>query len=221
MTYHITVAQNSTRNISLYFENTSTGGPEVGLSHADFSPLWIILEGSAPVSIVLSSSAFTEVDSVNLPGIYTFIVSGLLTSTVGETLLYFSGQTNTSPLSVRVEVVPELQAVDLSSMSTSLDEIKGAGFTSQDSLSSFSPYVRTHLDAMEEQLVRVLGLSQENFKISGNVYDGTGNLTQSVITIYPSRDALILSQNAVATYTMLSSYDVSGRLTEYSVRKNA
>ena len=74
------------------------------------------------------------------------------------------------------------------------------------------------LTMVGENVIRTLGLSQENFTITGQVYDAEGNLTQSTVTLYPSRDDLILTQNAIATYTMLASYDGSNRLTNYSVR---
>lgn len=67
---------------------------------------------------------------------------------------------------------------------------------------------------------RVLGLSQENFRITNHVYDANNNLISGVITTYPSSTDLENSTNTLATYVISASYDSSNRLLTYEVKRN-
>lgn len=76
------------------------------------------------------------------------------------------------------------------------------------------------MQGMAESLSRVLGLVQENTKIHNHLYDSNGNLIQSEIVLYPSQSDLIADTNPIASYTMLASYDGSGNVVTYEVRKS-
>lgn len=66
---------------------------------------------------------------------------------------------------------------------------------------------------------RVLGLSQENYRVTGQTYDANDNLISGIITIYPSAADLNSDMNAIATYVISASYDTSNRLISYQVAK--
>lgn len=66
---------------------------------------------------------------------------------------------------------------------------------------------------------RVLGLSQENYRITGQTYDANDNLISGVITIYPSAVDLNADTNAIATYVISATYDSNNRLLTYQVAK--
>lgn len=210
------------RKVTLFFRDSGTGVPVTGLTAAVYSPVYGRKDSGATFTLALSPSDFVELDSSNLPGFYEVTLPDTILNTVGETVFFFPSQLpSTEEVVLRVKVNPALVSADLSTVTTSLEEIKGAGFATGDhSLVTIKTDQDTNLDTIYTNVLRVLGLSQENMIINGHVYDGDGNLTQSSITIYPSRNDLILDQNAIATYTMLATYDVDGRITEYSVRKN-
>jgi len=224
MDIQIQATQGVLKRAHVYIRADDMTGPITGLTFGDFSPIYARRENAAGFPVVLSALTFSEVDAANLPGVYEFTMSDTLLNTLGEIVFVFP-KVGAAPASeeviLRVEVLPALAAVDLSEVVTDLDEIKGAGFdTATDSLVQTRTSLAASLTTIAADLTRTLGLSQENFTITGHVYDGNGNLTQSTVTIYPSRDDLILDQNAISTYTMLAAYDGSNRLTNYSVRRD-
>lgn len=170
-------------------------------------------------------------------------------------------------------VVVEPSSVDLTPVTTSLDEIKGTGFdTNTDALvhikddftTSFSSVQGTGFDSSTDSLVqirdnlggggggstdltpvlsaisnldsdvvdlrsevdgitilvqRVLGLSQENYRITNQVYDGNNKLTQATITTYPSKIAAESASSPLAVYALTAQYDAQGLLVDYLVTK--
>lgn len=219
MDIQIQASQGVAKRVAILIRLDDLSDTVTGLTFSDFSPLYARRENSAPFTVSLTGVTFTEVDAVNMPGLYEFTMDGTLLNTLGEIVFYFPKVGGSEEVIVRVEVKPVLVSADLSEVVTDLDEIKGAGFdTLTDSLEATRTTLESALTTVGENVIRTLGLSQENFTITGQVYDAEGNLTQSTVTLYPSRDDLILTQNAIATYTMLASYDGSNRLTNYSVR---
>lgn len=219
----VEVTQNVTTQIQLFFYNASSLAPLTGLQASDFSPLSVKKSGSGLTTFVLDGVNFVELANTAMPGVYQLTLPDTLLSNLGETVLYFPALTGPGNATkfVRVDVKEALPSVDLTSVTSSLDEIKGTGFdTATHSLKEFRDSASTRLEDLEEFLLRSLGLSQENIRINNHVYNSEGLLTQSTLTIYPSRDDLILSQNARASYTMLATYDSEGRVTDYSVRLN-
>lgn len=70
------------------------------------------------------------------------------------------------------------------------------------------PQLGTRLD-------RVLGLSQENYRIFDHSYDANNNLTSATIRIYQSKADTLNDQNPVAEYEMEADYSSGNRLTDY------
>ena len=71
---------------------------------------------------------------------------------------------------------------------------------------------------VEATAVRILGLSQENFRFFNHVYDGDGNLTSANIRIYPTSTDVENNTNHTDAYRVLASY-TDGKLTDYQVLK--
>lgn len=59
----------------------------------------------------------------------------------------------------------------------------------------------------------VLGLAGENVKWSNLTHDANGKLTGATITLYASSDLLV----AIKSWQMTSSYDQSGKITDYQM----
>jgi hypothetical protein len=71
---------------------------------------------------------------------------------------------------------------------------------------------------IEATTLRILGLSQENFRFFGHVYDGDGNLTSANIRIYPTSTDVENNTNHTDAYRVLASY-TDKKLTDYQVLK--
>ena len=82
--------------------------------------------------------------------------------------------------------------------------------------------IESQLDALAAQIERILGLTQENFVISGQTYQsiqGRYHLTAATIKIYPSAADAQAPANEIAEYALTASYDSEGRCTNYEVIK--
>lgn len=75
--------------------------------------------------------------------------------------------------------------------------------------------ITTALDDLATKMVRVLGLSQENVRITGQEYDGNLNLIGSTISTYPSSEDATAQTSPIAVYEMTASYDGNNRLVDY------
>ena len=77
------------------------------------------------------------------------------------------------------------------------------------------------IDIMYDNIKRILGLTQENFKIVDYIYDNTSNTLQSAtIKIYETSVDCDNDVNEFASYSMEAVYDSSNRLINYKVIKN-
>jgi len=86
------------------------------------------------------------------------------------------------------------------------DDIKGI----QDTLTSIDALVK-----------RILGLSQENYRLFETVYDATGQkLIGCTIKIYGSKADCDNDVNPTATYTMEAVYGMNFQLSSYKVSKD-
>lgn len=65
---------------------------------------------------------------------------------------------------------------------------------------------------------RILGLTQENFRLFNTVYDVNNNLTSCTIKIYPSSTDCDNDTNEISEYSMTSTYNL-GLLTDYKMTK--
>ena len=79
--------------------------------------------------------------------------------------------------------------------------------------------INPHLINMNDKVNRILGLSQENYKIINPVYDDQNNLSAGTIKIYPSAADLDADTNAIASYQIIATHDANGLVTEYKVKK--
>lgn len=73
------------------------------------------------------------------------------------------------------------------------------------------------LDSLGSMTKRILGLTQENFKIYDQQYENN-YLTSCKIRIYESKDDLELDQNEIAEYHMSATYD-NGNCIHYQVTR--
>ena len=74
------------------------------------------------------------------------------------------------------------------------------------------------LSGITTKLNRLLGLSQENYRIFDPVYDGKSNLTSATIKIYPSASDVDADTNEIAEYEIIATY-TGIRMTGYKVKK--
>jgi photosystem II stability/assembly factor-like uncharacterized protein len=166
-----------------------------------------------------------------------------------DNVIWAGGTTDGSPTLVRIEATQgdlqttsfrfqvESASVDFTDIETTLTAIQGAGFdtvtnslvaqTAQNTAVASSlgdvvsdlEGVTTDLTEIQETLRRILGLTQENIRITNHIYDGGGNLTSAQITLYPTAADVAAETNAIATYALEASYNGDNRLTDYSIRR--
>ena len=81
-------------------------------------------------------------------------------------------------------------------------------------------YIKTTVDSVEVLVRRVLGLSQENYRLFNVSYDGTGlKMVGCTIKLYSTKADCEADTNAIARYTMSASYDLNSQLSDYKVVK--
>ena len=73
--------------------------------------------------------------------------------------------------------------------------------------------------AIDEKLNRILGLSQENYRIFNSTYDINNNLLTAMIKIYASASDCDANTNPIATYQVTAVYGDFNRMTSYKVKK--
>jgi len=79
-------------------------------------------------------------------------------------------------------------------------------------------YVREEL-ATQELVKRVLGLTQENYRIISPIYDSKRNMTSGRIKIYPTASDVDADTNSLAEYIISATYDNKNQMTGYKVKK--
>lgn len=75
----------------------------------------------------------------------------------------------------------------------------------------------TSISSMGLDVKKMLGLSQENYKIEDHTYDSSNNLISATVKTYPTPADLGNSTNELASYEMSASYDELNRLISYEV----
>ena len=134
--------------------------------------------------------------------------------------------------SIKTAVDAVSGSIDLSAIEQSLEEIKGTGFASaSDALTVLREQldekaeaaalasVALELSEAREDIKRVLGLSKENFRITGQEYTTANKLREATIEIFETA-VDVDSGTPIATYAMSADYDSEGRLINYEVKKN-
>jgi hypothetical protein len=105
-----------------------------------------------------------------------------------------------------------------SNLSSDMTDIKGSGF------SSGTHSLKKQADDLSDvrtKTEKILGLSDENLKISNYSYDNNNNVTQADIDIYQSKSDLENDVNPINSYTMNATYDNDGNLAEYSIKETS
>lgn len=96
----------------------------------------------------------------------------------------------------------------------------GSGVTEQDKV-DIADEVWEHATAVsvETSIIRILGLTHENFRWYNQIYDGNNNLTSGSMKIYPSKVDLDADTNSIEEYVVTATYDGGGLLDSYKVGK--
>jgi len=90
-----------------------------------------------------------------------------------------------------------------------------------DTINSNLTTVDGNVDSIKTQTDKIpyiLGLSQENYRISSPVYS-SGLLTSATVKIYSSKTDCDNAENEIATYTLTATYDGSNQMETYKVVK--
>ena len=77
-----------------------------------------------------------------------------------------------------------------------------------------------HRTAVETRIIKILGLSQSNYRFSNQVYDANNSLTSGKLSIYPTSADTDADTNVIATYIITATYDALDKLTGYKVTEN-
>lgn len=106
---------------------------------------------------------------------------------------------------------------DLGQVTEDMTDIKGTGFVKDtDSLKT----VKDGQDSLNVLVTRVLGLSQENYRVTGAIYNFSGGLTSATIKLFGSATDCTNDVNPIATYGIVATYDDNNRMLTYKVVKN-
>jgi len=188
------VIQNTADTVSVVLLNTSDV-ELTGLVDTDIT-LYYRKDGGAATAKVIDNSNFREVDAVNMPGLYELDFTAADFDTAGEFAFVIAANVGVS-LAQKNVILNVLDEDD-----TNLA-------------------IRTSLDAVGADVTRILGLSQDNVRITGQTYDLNNNLTGSVITIYPTAADVVNQTNAVGAYSLTAAYDSQNRLIDYRIERTS
>lgn len=75
-------------------------------------------------------------------------------------------------------------------------------------------------ESLDSKIARVLGLLQENMRITDHQYDQNNNLISARVRLFPTPQDTLDITNQVATYTLTAAYDASNRLRDYRVLRD-
>lgn len=182
---------------------------------------------------------FQEIDSTNMPGVYFVEFDSGTFDTEGEIIFSFTGS-NFNTYRVRGEVrefdVAEIKGsnfdpttdalpnirdkIDSSSsnITDDLSDIKGSGYDpSTESLTEQASSLRDVADKTK----RILGLSDENVRITDYTYNQDNEVTSATLKIYPTKTDLENQTNPLNRYEMIAEYDDQGRLKDYRIKRKS
>jgi hypothetical protein len=199
-------------------------------------PLWIVGTTSAPETFVYKiESVVSESARVT----HRFFVVDRVTSgdvtLVSDSLDDLKGAGFDSVTDSLVQVVSNLNTVD-----TALTEIQGSGFDdSTDSLeqirnnlggggsSDLTPVLTAlstlqgDVDVIQDSVGRLLGLAQENYRITGQSYNANNKLTSASIKIFADKANADANTSPTAQYLLTATYDGQGLLVDYLVTRES
>ena len=72
-------------------------------------------------------------------------------------------------------------------------------------------------DNIYNSIERVLGLSQQNYRLFNQVYDANNCLLASSIKIYKTANDCNIDTNPISEYSMIATYNATGQMEEYKV----
>lgn len=75
----------------------------------------------------------------------------------------------------------------------------------------------TDIATILEKVIRILGLSQSNFRMTDQVYNGDGCMTSQVISIYENATDAENQVNPISRYQMTATYNANSQLIDYRV----
>jgi len=78
---------------------------------------------------------------------------------------------------------------------------------------------KNDIDSIGDSIMRVLGLSQENYFLDNLIYNAQNMMTGSRIRIYNNSINVGTNSDILSTYDVSASYDVDGKMASYSVMK--
>ncbi len=79
--------------------------------------------------------------------------------------------------------------------------------------------LNSNLIGVEDNITRILGLSQSNYRILNPTYDNKNNLLGGTIKIYPTATDVDNDTNAIESYQIQAEYNNKSRMTGYKVTK--
>lgn len=228
-----------------YAHFTSSGSPVTGVVSGDLN-IDLSKNGGQGQSGDAQLTSFSEVDASDMPGVYHLEFDASVFDTLGEIIFHIKSgkfdtilQRGTVRKGSLSDIKDGVDSVDntLSNVDSTVNTIDGhipAEVAQKqhlvDGSGDITPPTDTgiwdifgdgsvDLKTIDDKVKRSLGLSQENQLIKDHVYDSNGNLTESVIQIYPSKNDLITEQNLTAEYKMVADYDSNNQLIKYEVRR--
>lgn len=77
------------------------------------------------------------------------------------------------------------------------------------------------VNALWDDVQLILGLVQQNFRISDTVYDSNNLLTSATIKIYGNATDCNNDESSIATYSMVAVFNSENEMTSYKVVKNS
>lgn len=79
--------------------------------------------------------------------------------------------------------------------------------------------INSNLSNLEILIKRIIGLSQENYKLTDIVHNNLNEITSAKIKIYPTAEDCNNETNEIAIYNVVATYDGAGKLLTYKVIK--
>ncbi len=92
----------------------------------------------------------------------------------------------------------------------------GASLTTADRYTFFGTELESYLKGVIDNTIKILGLSQSNYRIFNPVYN-KNNLISGLIKIYPTKDDTDNDTNAITSYAIMAEYNNKGLMTSYKV----
>jgi hypothetical protein len=77
------------------------------------------------------------------------------------------------------------------------------------------------LSNLDTEIKRILGLTQENFRITSTTYNAAGLLTSATTKIYPTKADCDANTNPIATYLLTAVYDAENNCTSYKMTRES